>query len=144
MTDGEEPEVGTSYRLERWKQGVGYKYCSASPPSDREKICESYVAGLFYEDRFKRLIKTCGHLDWTLKDRREVDNEYDDQDRAIISSNPPDMDLKIGHIPMEVTEVLKKGDEIGVVPRDLRIVHDDIESSSLKADLYFIGSRHGE
>ena len=54
------------------------------------------------------------------------------------------MDLKIGYIPIKVTEVLKEGDEIGVVPRYLRIVHDDIESSSLKADLYFIGSRRGE
>ena len=54
------------------------------------------------------------------------------------------MDLKIGYTPIKVTEVLKEGDEIGVVPRYLRTVHDDIESSSLKADLYFIGSRHGE
>ena len=64
-------------------------------PSDWEKICESYVAGLSYEDRFKRLIKTCGHPDWTLKVRREADNEHDDQDRATISSNPPDVDLKL-------------------------------------------------
>ena len=144
LTDGEEPEIGTWYRLERWEQGAGYRYCSASPPSDWEKICESYVAGLSYEDRFKRLIKTCGHPDWTLKVRREVDNEYDDQARAIISSNPSDMDLKIGYVPMEVTEVLKEGDKIGVVPRYLRIVHNDIERSSLEVDLYFIGSRRGE
>ena len=144
LTDGEEPEIGTWYMLERWEQGVRLQILLRFTSERLGKICESYVAGLSYEDRFKRLIKTCGHPDWTLKVRREVDNEYDDQDRATISSNPPDMDLKIGHIPMEVTEVLKEGDEIGVVPRDLRIVHDDIESSSLKADLYFIGSRHGE
>ena len=144
LTDDEEPKIGTWYRRERWTQGAGYRYCSPSPPSDWEKICESYVAGLSYEDRFKSLIKTCGHPEWTLKVLHEADNEHDDQARAIISSNPSEMDLKIGYIPREATEVLKEGDEIGVDPRYLRIVHDDIERSFLEVDLYFIGSLHGE
>jgi len=141
LTDDEEPKIGTWYRRERWMQGAGYRYCSPSTPSEWEKICESYVAGLSYEDRLKGLINTCGHPEWTLKVRHELDNEYDDQARAIISSGSSDMDLKIGYIPREVTEVLKEGDEIGVVPRYLRIVHDDIERSFLEVDLYFIGSR---
>ena len=144
LTDDEEPKIGTWYRRERWTQGAGYRFCSPSTPSDWEKICESYVAGLSYEDRFKSLIKTCGHPEWTLKVWHELDNEYDDQARAIFSSYPSEMDLKIGYIPKEVTEVLKESDEIGVVPRYLRIVDDDIERSFLEVDLYFISSRHGK